>query len=296
LVAAGQAIVGLGGFVAVFMGVSWSLSDGRKLEGAEIIFASAEHWPEIKAGVPALKTSNSVVDAPTGLSSTSDVSIPRPRTLAAGGTISPSAGSATTNLVPPSVAALAADSALQPLAVSPPYQPPLALPAPTSDAPVLEGAFRADAAIGSSEQITGALRPGSSEEPTGDGTGSRNPGAASIKPLSSTPTTLSPTQDNPGHTAKEIVQSGAVELARDRRKGPQGSEGTRKARAEINRAKVKSAQVKNARTAAAQQKERLGNAATSAPAAPALDERTRVFGIPIPTGREVQRCLLEFQC
>ena len=135
-------------------------------------------------------------------------------------------------------------------------------------------------------------------EDTSDG---RQTATDSVQTRPNIPETLAPLRENSQDQSAERqakTEQPTTNAQRTVSGAPQSSNSKprpSKARAEIDRVKAKVAKDEAARVAAiAQPEDRASRPAAAVQ--PVQEERTRLLGIPLPTGQEIQRCLLAFQC
>jgi hypothetical protein len=252
----------------------------------QISLSSAEHWPEIKNGVPELVSSTRDSAQLPSASSTSPApgSESTPDRVADGGTTDEPAiaGNAMAGSAP---SVVGFTDAQQPRDLQVENQAPDAGTVTTSDN------------RGGDRERTVAL-----ETTPGTGTTGVPPNTAPRAPA----VDVAKADTQPDHSAdvaQAATRTAAEQPSGNTRQGlsraPQSSTSNShpsKTRAEINRAKAKAAKDEAARVAAVTQPEYPAGAMPSAGTPPPQEERTQVLGIPLPTGEEIQRCLLAFQC
>jgi hypothetical protein len=318
--AVSQVTVVVAGCVAVFLLMRLHLDPVRP-PSTGITFASAESWPEIKNGVPELvssiRTPAQLSGAPARPSGEAVENPQEPPPSVSRNSANQPATSSVGNRVPGSAPIVAhlieagpADSTAQPVRDLPAVK---RVPDGTAaSAENLDGVMRAiplgpEVIVSSSAgdpRREGVLAPTSPGEPRtglqGDHTGDATPGR-------SAPAALSPRRENPVDAkvppqgprktaALELERAGASAQQAVSRPPQPPAKIRPSTRAEINRSKTKSAKAERELLAVAQQAEYPASASTSVAQQPVQEERTRLLGIPLPTGRELQRCLLEFQC
>jgi hypothetical protein len=294
VVIVGQVTIGIAG-LAVLVAIACLLWDRTKAPFREVTFASAKDWPTISNGVPDLKPSEAPPDVPLATSAE------RPSTAAI--EIPDSASPAASLITAPVTDAVPAVDRTPPVASSASAtDPPGAQPdVPTAAEAVINASpdtLQSPGALPSAAVDDGNAVAAASE------TSADGQNASVIAPSSVTDAR----SGNAEVSAERDERAGALRSNRSgtdqRVRAPAAlSSQTAKPRAatdkaEPERRKARLAESKRTRTAATQEQARPDlTTETSAVTQPAPDgERTRLLGIPLPTGREIKECLLQFRC
>lgn len=292
----GQSIAGLVCSATVFLGVTWFLSDAPRPRLREATFGPAENWPEIKNGVPELwsvKTSasgqfdrvNGVT--PRGVPTTEEVPPPRSDANAVSTVgypsegapvdLAPEAGTVSTPTPEAQIVSMPADDARQ-IAGAPPLI--------TDEEPqTIEyaSAPAAPASLGQTEAQN--VSAGPAAYPSSPHAPARSRKAAAEKEKKRMAGRL---QQERANALEVIAPAGPASSVK-----PRSSTGQK----QIERRKERLATAPRTTTAGTQPGRGRDTSTTAAAAQPeAEDERVRLLGIPLPTGREVKECLLEFRC
>jgi hypothetical protein len=272
---AGGIIALMAGGVAVFETANWLIADSGRQHYAGIVLASAEGWPEIKNGVPELRSSS-----PAHLTPGSGDNQQGNPALVNVGRPEPSVTSSTRSAIDPA----ASQAASHPLHGSAPDSVPSTASGRFFDFATVErqGAGHAGA---HRERVSGG-RPDSLTAGSAGELGSPQDAKAGAR--TETPNRTDRAAAPGGRTKERPIERVAAQTVPQPRKP---SRATSKAKLA---GRTKAASKPRVRTAATRVATAPTTGAAAAPAPP--EERARLLGLPLPTGREIKQCLFEFRC
>jgi len=328
-----QVVFGVACLVGTFVGVTWVLSGATEPAAPEVRFAKAENWPEIKGGVPELVSPAALIPSSgipiaelplrpqSGAGAASDAPVrpdSNPPTEAELAPPEPPSENSTVGKKPP-VAEAAASPAEAPQADIPAENGrpgPMAKDDTSRHTLFLDGIQAQSSAAPPPATPPGQEVASTSESPA-------QPLAAST-PISDTGIVQEPPDPTPVSAGKEAalpiaataptpypgVASPSVGQGRRVERSARAASDVRRASVEQRKRRVP-AEAKTARTeqrkakATPPARTRTAEAKPSptpdpapAPAPPAevREERVHLLGVPLPTGRKIRECLLEFRC
>ncbi|MDF3064305.1 MAG: hypothetical protein K0S06_4414 [Microvirga sp.] len=292
-----QVVLGLACLVGAFASVTWALSSATEPAAPEVRFAKLENWPDIKGGVP-----ERVPPAePNSLGSESRLAAASRATGAQQSTSqelpleTPQAGIPAEDAAPPTMrnAELSRDTPL-----------PHGIRAHSSAAPMSVAPAGQEAA--SSFESRGQPLPAST--PIGDtgvmGVVQESGGQSAGSPvkeaaLRTAATAASPISEaaSPKDRQPNRVERSGRPASAVRRTAVERAKGEPRASA----VKIGSApQARKARPARTRTAAKTSPSTDPAPAptppAEAREDRVHLLGVPLPSGRKVRECLLEFRC
>ena len=315
LVMTGQVALGVACLVGLFTAVSWTFSQGPEPQG-EVRLGRVNDWPEIKNGVPELVSATPAAptrfagppneardSAKTGPSAFSGLSQPLDTAFAApsnsaepflsGGQRSNAALTKPQASGNPERSSVSMSGPAAPLGehktTSVPVQEEAKLPSvvPAPVAPKLPSDGERIGAETVVERDNAAIQhpPASPRVSDAGGPALRLEDREARPPNSQRQRTNNRTPEQPAaRSPGPKVRTSTNETTAERRKERQTGEGRKRTAA------VSDGQAKGAGAS-----QTPSNQAESARAEP-KDERIRVFGIALPTGRQIKECLLELNC
>jgi hypothetical protein len=301
----GRIIAGVAVFVLVFAGTTWLLSDDAPPAFREARFASAEHWPEIKNGVPELKASPGVPAPQIGDSANGPPEKPDPRTMRSADESVPGAAPVIGGFVhaKPTDGPTAVPADLSPvkeafetpagaagLVSKPEESSRIGVPAGSSD-----GEPRRDGGvIGAAPQKETGARPKVDDVPAASDAVQTGALAPALLPGTRAEEKRPQAKQQDKTAPREPRRQGSTTPA-----AASGASQTSSAKArmatKIHGAEVRKKKAGRTRTAAPQPQPAQAPS-TVAAAQPSEEQRKRFLGIPLPTGSEVRQCLFELRC
>jgi hypothetical protein len=306
-----QVILGVACLVGTFAGVTWALSSAAEAPPPLIGFSNAENWPEIKDGVPELLPRSALVPS-SGTDVTRLHVFPEPRGSAGSEGEAGSNSSAVSHThaasLPPSLKSV----------------PKVELGTPAAEALGDEGIAEANGPEPVSEpserQVRDVGQAQSSSAPVGSAKEAASTPESSTSPTPSTVTAAVAEPPLLAHGSAGVTGITAASSSTLRRVAASPSAGQQK-RAEraprtasdmrpnrtgqetgrrstvTDKLRPHRPEAKKTRTRTAEVKPSPNpDPPAQAPPAEVKEERVHLLGVPLPTGRKVRECLLEFRC